>query len=172
MRWLRVPSGLTDVAMYCRKAKLRLPLKFILEEYKCDKARLLSMLEDSEDPVVKTVQLTIKTGRQTTEHVLSSCKITFSQGRYTWRQSYAQLKERLPNALIFTTEAGAKLWHGSFHTTTDHDGVNSSIQKQNGRGPHPQKKEIPEPENAGYKAVVSTLRLVPDDSQGHQSTIF
>ena len=62
MRWLRVPSGLTDVAMYCRKAKLRLPLKFILEEYKCDKARLLSMLEDSEDPVVKTVQLTIKTG--------------------------------------------------------------------------------------------------------------
>ena len=56
--------GLTDVAMYCRKAKLRLPLISILEEYKCDKARLLSMLEDSEDPVVKTVQPTIKTGRK------------------------------------------------------------------------------------------------------------
>ncbi|KAK3738959.1 hypothetical protein RRG08_006526 [Elysia crispata] len=36
-RWLGV---LTDVAMYCRKAKLRLPLKSILEEYKCGKARL------------------------------------------------------------------------------------------------------------------------------------
>ncbi|KAK3698838.1 hypothetical protein RRG08_028693 [Elysia crispata] len=63
-RWLGVPPRLTDVAMYCRKAKLRLPLKSILEEYKCGKARLLSMLEDSEDPVVKTVQPTIKTGRK------------------------------------------------------------------------------------------------------------
>ena len=63
-RWLGVPPGLTDVAMYCRKAKLRLPLKYILEEYKCGKARLLSMLEDSEDPIVKTVQPTIKAGRK------------------------------------------------------------------------------------------------------------
>ena len=63
-RWLGVPPGLTDVTMYCRKAKLRLPLKSILEEYKCGKARLLSMLEDSEDPIVKTVQPTIKTGRK------------------------------------------------------------------------------------------------------------
>ncbi|KAK3757387.1 hypothetical protein RRG08_050089 [Elysia crispata] len=63
-RWLVVPPGLTDVAMYCRKAKLRLPLKSILEEYKCGKARLLSMLEDSEDPAAKTVQPTIKTGRK------------------------------------------------------------------------------------------------------------
>ncbi|KAK3726923.1 hypothetical protein RRG08_063154 [Elysia crispata] len=63
-RWLGVPPGLKDVAMYCRKAKLRLPLKSILEEYKCGKARLLSMLEDSKDPIVKTVQPTIKTGRK------------------------------------------------------------------------------------------------------------
>ncbi|KAK3703028.1 hypothetical protein RRG08_018419 [Elysia crispata] len=48
--------------MYCRKAKLRLPLKSMLEEYKCGKARLLSMVQDSEDPVVKTVQPTLKTG--------------------------------------------------------------------------------------------------------------
>ena len=63
-RWLGAPLGLTDVAMYCRKAKLRLPQKSILEEYKCGKARLLSMLEDSEDPIVKTVQPTIKSGRK------------------------------------------------------------------------------------------------------------
>ncbi|KAK3785133.1 hypothetical protein RRG08_021933 [Elysia crispata] len=63
-RWLGVPPGLTDVAMYCRKAKLRLTLKSILEEYKCGKGRLLAMLEDFEDPVVKTVHPTIKTGRK------------------------------------------------------------------------------------------------------------
>ena len=62
-RWLGLPPGLTVEAMFCRKVKLRLPLKSILEEYKCGKARLLSMLENSEDPVVKTVQPTIKTGR-------------------------------------------------------------------------------------------------------------
>ena len=63
-RWLRVPPGLTDVAQHCRKVKLKLLLKTILEEYKCGKARLLSMLEDSEDSVVKTVQPTIKTARK------------------------------------------------------------------------------------------------------------
>ena len=63
-RWLGVPPGLTDVAMYCRKVKLRLPLKSILEEYKCGKAWLLSMLEVSEYPFVKTVQPTIKTSRK------------------------------------------------------------------------------------------------------------
>ena len=50
------------MAMYCQKAKLKLSLKSILEENKCGKARLLSMLEDSEDPVVKAVQPTIRTG--------------------------------------------------------------------------------------------------------------
>ncbi|KAK3781005.1 hypothetical protein RRG08_046309 [Elysia crispata] len=40
-RWLGVLAGLTDVAMHCRKAKMRLPLKSILEEYRCGKARLL-----------------------------------------------------------------------------------------------------------------------------------
>ena len=52
--WLGVPPGLTGVAMFCSKVKLRLPLKSISEEYECGKARLLSVLEDSEDPVVKT----------------------------------------------------------------------------------------------------------------------
>ncbi|GFS06192.1 reverse transcriptase [Elysia marginata] len=36
-KWLGVPPGLSDVAMYCRKAKLKLPMKSILEEYKCGK---------------------------------------------------------------------------------------------------------------------------------------
>ncbi|GFO06784.1 polyprotein [Plakobranchus ocellatus] len=50
--------------MYCRKAKLKLPMKSILEEYKCGKVRLLTMLEASDDPVVKTVQPSLKTGRK------------------------------------------------------------------------------------------------------------
>ena len=52
------------MAMYCHEAKLKFLLKHILEEYTCGKGTLLSMLEDSEDPVVKTVQPTIKTGRK------------------------------------------------------------------------------------------------------------
>ncbi|GFO17263.1 reverse transcriptase [Plakobranchus ocellatus] len=60
-KWLGVPPGLSDVAMYCRKAKLKLPMKSILEEYKCGKARFLTMLEESDDPVVKTVQPSLKT---------------------------------------------------------------------------------------------------------------
>ncbi|GFO45564.1 reverse transcriptase [Plakobranchus ocellatus] len=31
-KWLRVPPGLSGVAIYCRKAKLKLPMKSILEE--------------------------------------------------------------------------------------------------------------------------------------------
>ena len=63
-------------------------------------------------------------GRQTKEHVLSSFKIALSQGRYTWRHnkvlqelaaiiSTAKGETTLPksNALIFTTEGGAKSWH-------------------------------------------------------------
>ncbi|GFS23201.1 reverse transcriptase [Elysia marginata] len=55
-KWLRVSPELRDMAMYCRNAKLKLPMKSILEEYKCGKVRLVTMLEDSDDSVVKTVQ--------------------------------------------------------------------------------------------------------------------
>ncbi|GFO30696.1 reverse transcriptase [Plakobranchus ocellatus] len=39
-------------------------MKSILEENKCGKARLLTMLEESDDLVVKTVQPSLKTGRK------------------------------------------------------------------------------------------------------------
>ncbi|GFO10581.1 reverse transcriptase [Plakobranchus ocellatus] len=55
-KWLGVSPGLSDVAMHCRKAKLKLPMKSFLEENKCGKARLLTMLEESDDPVVKTIK--------------------------------------------------------------------------------------------------------------------
>ncbi|KAK3780392.1 hypothetical protein RRG08_062013 [Elysia crispata] len=63
----------------------------------------------------------------------------------------------------------------SFHTTTDHGGVNSSIGKQNGREPHLQKREIPEPpkelEEAGYKAVVMHVESMMIGSVIFQSLI-
>ncbi|KAK3740959.1 hypothetical protein RRG08_005651 [Elysia crispata] len=72
-----------------------------------------------EDPTCLLCQ-----GRQTIEHVLSSCKIALSKGRYTWRHnrvlqelatiiSTAKGQTALPktNAVIFTTEGGAKSWH-------------------------------------------------------------
>lgn len=63
-KWLGVPPGLSDVALYCANAKLKLPFKSVLEEYKAGKARLSMMLCESEDAVVRAVQPTIKTGRK------------------------------------------------------------------------------------------------------------
>ena len=64
-------------------------------------------------------------GRQITEHVLSSCKVARSKGRYTWRHnrplqelavaiSMAKGQSTQPqaDAVIFTTEGGAISWHG------------------------------------------------------------
>ena len=63
-KWLGVPPGLTDVALYCRQAKLKLPLKSLVEEYKVDKARLLCMLQESEDHIVRNFHPEPKTGRK------------------------------------------------------------------------------------------------------------
>ena len=50
--------------MYCRQAKLKLPLKSIMEEFKSSKVRLQMMLDDSKDKVIKSLNLTLKTGRK------------------------------------------------------------------------------------------------------------
>ena len=63
-KWLGVPPGLTDVALYCKKSKLQLPFKSVVEEYKVGKTRLAMMLQESTDPVVREVQPTLKTGRK------------------------------------------------------------------------------------------------------------
>ena len=63
-KWLGVPPGLSDVALYCRQAKLRLPLKSIVEEYKAGKTRLQLMFENSQDEVVRSIRPTLKTGRR------------------------------------------------------------------------------------------------------------
>ena len=63
-KWLGVPPGLSDVALYCRRVKLNLPFKSTVDEYKAGKVRLQVMLETSKDEVVREVQPTLKTGRK------------------------------------------------------------------------------------------------------------
>ena len=71
-------------------------------------------------------------GRQTTEHVLSSCKVALSQRRYTWRHNRVlqelavvismakgQSTQSEADAVIFTTEGGAKSWHGTAVKSTN-----------------------------------------------------
>ena len=75
---------------------------------------------------------TLCNGRQTTKHVLSSCKVALSQGRYTW--SHNRVRQELAvvismakgqsfhpeaGAVIFTTEEGAKSCHGMAVTSTN-----------------------------------------------------
>ncbi|GFR91305.1 reverse transcriptase [Elysia marginata] len=52
------------MALYCGKAKLKFSMKSILNEYKCSKARLVAVLEDCGDLVVKIIQPPVKTDRK------------------------------------------------------------------------------------------------------------
>ena len=59
-----LPPGLSDVVMYGRQAKLQLPLKSIMEEFKSGKVKLKMMLDDSKDKVIKSLNPSLKTGRK------------------------------------------------------------------------------------------------------------
>eukprot|EP00745_Piridium_sociabile_P013033 TRINITY_DN19587_c0_g2_i5.p1 TRINITY_DN19587_c0_g2~~TRINITY_DN19587_c0_g2_i5.p1 ORF type:complete len:145 (-),score=28.54 TRINITY_DN19587_c0_g2_i5:650-1084(-) len=71
----------------------------------------------SDDPACPLCQ-----GKQTVEHVLSSCKVALAQGRYTWRHNQvlkeialaictARGKITLPEApATFYTAGGSKMW--------------------------------------------------------------
>ncbi|GFR75225.1 reverse transcriptase [Elysia marginata] len=47
LRGMREINSLSGVAMNCRKAKLKLPMKSLLEDYKGEKARLVTILEEN-----------------------------------------------------------------------------------------------------------------------------
>ena len=63
-KWLGIPKSLTKVALYSSSTKLKLPTKSLVEEFKLGKARLFQMLRDSMDPLVKSAQPAIITGRK------------------------------------------------------------------------------------------------------------
>ena len=59
-KWLGLPLGSSDVALYCREAKLKLSFKSIVEEFKSRKM----MLDDSKDEVIKSLKPILKTGKK------------------------------------------------------------------------------------------------------------
>ncbi|GFN91962.1 polyprotein [Plakobranchus ocellatus] len=72
-------------------------------------------------------------GRQSTEHVLSSCKVALSQGRYTWRHNRVlqelasvistakgEIHPSSTSSTVFTTEGGVKKWHEGSITINAH----------------------------------------------------
>ena len=63
-KWLGLPTVLSDVALYSRQAKLQLPFKSIMEEFKSGKIKLRMMLNNSKDEVIKSLKPTLKTGKK------------------------------------------------------------------------------------------------------------
>ena len=63
------------MALYSSSTKLKLPTKSFVEEFKLGKARLFQMLRDSVDPLVKSAQSAIITGRKwNVKHVVETAE--------------------------------------------------------------------------------------------------
>ena len=63
-KWLGLPPGLTSVVLYSRSAKLKLPLRSVVEEYKVSKVRSQMMLSYSSDDCVRSSKVKLKSGRK------------------------------------------------------------------------------------------------------------
>ena len=63
-KWLGVPKSLTNVELYSSSTNLKLPTKSLVEGFKLGKARLFQILHESVDPLVKSAQPAIITGRK------------------------------------------------------------------------------------------------------------
>lgn len=63
-RWLGLPKSLSVECLYSRTGKLQLPYTELTEEVKAAKARLLTTLEESEDPCVRGAGVNVDGGRK------------------------------------------------------------------------------------------------------------
>ena len=63
-RWLGVPHFLSTNALYSSTSTLQLPLTSLVEEFKVGKARTYLLLRDSKDPVIKSLQPDVWSGRK------------------------------------------------------------------------------------------------------------
>ena len=63
-KWLGIPKTLSVDCMYTRSGKLQLPFTELSEEHAAAKARLLTMLRDSEDQGVKGAEVKVDGGRK------------------------------------------------------------------------------------------------------------
>ena len=63
-RWLGLPKSLAVECLYSKTGKLQLPFTELTEEVKAAKARLLTTLEESEDPCVRGAGVNVDGGRK------------------------------------------------------------------------------------------------------------
>ena len=63
-RWLNVPPSLSDIALYGKCTKLKLPFSSVVERFKEGKVRLQLILRDSPDPSIRHAQPELRTGRK------------------------------------------------------------------------------------------------------------
>ena len=62
-KWLGLPPALTTLALYSKSAKLALPFKSLVEEYKISKIRTQLMLDNSSDPCIVNVGPSVGSGK-------------------------------------------------------------------------------------------------------------
>ena len=63
-KWLGLPPSISSIALYSRSARLRLPLRSIVEEYKISKIRTQWSLNNSKDNRVREVMPQLRSGRK------------------------------------------------------------------------------------------------------------
>ena len=63
-KWLGLPRSLTNIALYGHSTKLKLPFSSVTEEFKVSRAREVMQYRDSDDPMVSTANISVRTGRK------------------------------------------------------------------------------------------------------------
>ena len=63
-KWLGLPKSLSIECLYTTSGKLQLPFSELEEEMKAAKARLLTTLEEAEDPCVRKAGIQVDGGRK------------------------------------------------------------------------------------------------------------
>ena len=65
-KWLGVPPCFSEVGLYTNSGILQLPICSLVEEFKIGKVRLLMMMKDSADEIIRKAYLEIKSGTKWT----------------------------------------------------------------------------------------------------------
>ncbi|XP_073731592.1 uncharacterized protein [Misgurnus anguillicaudatus] len=67
-KWLGLPRSLSDIALYGRKNKLKLPFSSLKEEFMVTRAREVLLYRDSSDIKVSSAGIEVRTGRKWKAH--------------------------------------------------------------------------------------------------------
>ena len=110
-KWFGLPPGLSDVVLYYKQAKLRLPLKSIEEEFKSGKIRLQMMRDDSKNETIKSLKPTLKTGKKWKVRETISAKDNFAfkeiiEHTQTGRQGFGTNEKQW-----WSTTSSKNCWH-------------------------------------------------------------